>query len=132
MFHDLRKGGVNSYFNLKLSGKAEQSMAVSGRCAEISPGGVITLLSRTDEETLEEGDLTIAAQRRAEIDLGSMTPVRCNPVVEVNPVLYESASVDYRRIYEERGEQEIKLYLRTTRKLGLSKLDWLIRIYAGK
>jgi hypothetical protein len=130
MFHNLQKGGMNSYFNLELI-SSEVTMGTSGRCAQVGPGGTIEVTSKTDGGILEPGVLEIPAQRRAVITLGTLKPSRCNPVIEVNPRLYDIGSVDYQRVFEERGEQEIKIYLTTRKKVDLGDYDWLVRIYAA-
>lgn len=129
MFHNLRKGGPGSYFKLELD-NAESKLSQSGRSMEISSGGSIEVLSKTSGGELEEGNYEIAAQKRAAVRLGKITPIRCNPIVEVNPLLYADASVDFQRVYDDYGTQELVLYVNAKRKINLADLDWLLKIYA--
>lgn len=125
------RGSIGSYFSqLNIAPGMEHSMEGTGRCVIIKGAPIVTILSKTDAGELEPGVTEVPAQRRAKLEIGQVSPNRCNPLLEVNPALYERADVQFQRLYEEAGLQELTIYISTKQKVDLNDLDWLVRLYA--
>lgn len=125
------RGSLGSYFSqLSVADGVNTKVNATGRCVELSGAPIITILSKTDNGELESGITEIPAQRRARLEFGQVIGNRCNPLIEINPLLYESASVEFERVLSEAGLQNITLYLNTRTKLDLAELPYLVRVYA--